>query len=331
MSPTTRTIAKAMADYLDLKSATFNPGTARTYENALKRFAEALTTAGLPPTSTKAKELNEDHIKLVIDLARERGLAIATERLYLTAVVDFFKYLEAERVIDVNEARLRGNIRFRKKRQAKRLPHFPKDAIPVLIDYALSLNTIQTDDPDERLRNLRDRALIVTLADTGLRIHEACNLLRGDIDWRNGQAILIGKGNKEAVIRFSQRSLGALKDYLNERTRILDGNDGRGLQSLPVFARHDRGAGKRRVKPITPRTGQHVIEERCAACIPQEQAEQITPHTLRHYFVTHVLDVTGNLKIAQQLARHENISMTERYAHLVDHELDDLYRDIFDK
>jgi len=66
----------------------------------------------------------------------------------------------------------------------------------------------------ERLRALRDRAFIITLADTGLRVHEICELRRGDVDWNAGRAIIIGKGNKEAVIRFSARSMRALKDYL---------------------------------------------------------------------------------------------------------------------
>ncbi|MBK9781938.1 MAG: tyrosine-type recombinase/integrase [Anaerolineales bacterium] len=58
-----------------------------------------------------------------------------------------------------------------------------------------------------QLRAYRDRAFLVTLADTGFRVHEACNLRRGDIDWNEGRAVIIGKGNKQAVVRFSSRSL----------------------------------------------------------------------------------------------------------------------------
>ena len=57
----------------------------------------------------------------------------------------------------------------------------------------------------------------------------------------------------------------------------------------------------------------------------------ITPHSFRHYFVTTVLRSTGNLKMAQELARHKNISVTQRYAHLTDDELDRGYGEIFDE
>ena len=57
----------------------------------------------------------------------------------------------------------------------------------------------------------------------------------------------------------------------------------------------------------------------------------ITPHSFRHYFVSTVLRSTGNLKMAQELARHKNISVTQRYAHLSDDELDRGYGVIFDE
>jgi site-specific recombinase XerD len=63
------------------------------------------------------------------------------------------------------------------------------------------------ESPEEKLRYLRDRAFLITLADTGLRVHEACGLRRGDIDWNEGKALVIGKGNRQAVVRFSNRSM----------------------------------------------------------------------------------------------------------------------------
>ena len=104
---------------------------------------------------------------------------------------------------------------------------------------------------------MRDCAFLLTLADTGLRVHEACNLRRGDIDWNEGRAVIIGKGDKQAVVRFSTRSLTALKSYLSSRA-AQDGRSGHPLASLPLFARHDKGAGKK-VKPITTTTGRNIV------------------------------------------------------------------------
>jgi site-specific recombinase XerC len=67
-----------------------------------------------------------------------------------------------------------------------------------------------------------------------------------------------------------------------------------------------------------------------AEAIGPEAVGIITPHSFRHYFVTTVLRASGNLKLAQELARHRNIAVTQRYAHLSDDELDRGYSEIFD-
>jgi integrase len=167
------------------------------------------------------------------------------------------------------------------------------------------------------------------LADTGFRVHEACNLRRGDIDWNEQRTIIIGKGDKQAVVRFTSRSIQAIKDYLSLRAP-LDANSGRQLSSLPIFARHDKGAGKK-VKPMTPTTGRRIVQERVEQFLGEELVGKITPHSFRHYFITCVLRGSGNLKLAQKMARHENIQITERYAHLADDELDKAYYEIFEK
>jgi integrase len=176
---------------------------------------------------------------------------------------------------------------------------------------------------------MRDRAFLLTLADTGLRVHEACNLRRGDLDWNEGRAVMIGKGDRESIVGFSQRSLSALKDYLARRAQ-LDGASGRPLRSLPLFCRHDPGAGKK-VLPISTTTGRAIVHLRVRESLGESAQETITPHSFRHYFVTTVLRASGgNLKLAQELARHKNIAVTQRYAHLSDDELDRGYYEIFD-
>jgi integrase len=110
----------------------------------------------------------------------------------------------------------------------------------------------------------------------------------------------------------------------------LDGASRRPLSSLPLFARHDRGAGKK-VLPITTRTGQNIINERVRESLGEGAVGTITPHSFRHYFVTTVLNATGNLKLAQELARHTNIAITQRYAHLSNDELDRGYFEVFEE
>jgi len=323
----TLTIAQTIADYLDGVILARSESTARTYKNALKTFSRVLAKNRLIDDETSVKQISEEAI---VWLATElKSNAPATERLYLTAVTGYYEYLAAEQLTEINLPRLRLLIRQRSRRPGQRLPQFPRESIEKVIVYAKNLIMQPTENESEHLRNLRDRAFLLTLADTGLRVHEVCNLRRGDIDWHEGRAIIIGKGDRQAVVRFSSRSLGAVKDYLNLRAK-LDGNVGRALTSLPLFARHDRGAGKK-IKPITTTTGRNIVIQRVRECLGIENQGSITPHSFRHYFVTTVLRGSGgNLKLAQKLARHKNIAVTQRYAHLADDELDQGYHEIFD-
>jgi site-specific recombinase XerD len=257
-----------------------------------------------------------------------KDFSSATEQVYITSVVGLFEFIAGENLAQVNLPRVRLLIKQRARRPGIRLPQFPKNAIDRVLEYAAALVSEPSESQSDRLINLRDRAFLLTLSDTGLRVHEACNLRRGDIDWLEHRAIVIGKGNKEAVVRFSRRSIEALKTYLAERA-ILDGNSGRALASQPVFARHDRGAGKK-VKPISTTTGREIVNQRVREALGEDAVGTITPHSFRHYFVTTILGSTGNLKLAQVLARHTNIAVTQRYSHLSDSELDQEYQQIFD-
>ncbi|MHC1784757.1 MAG: tyrosine-type recombinase/integrase [Anaerolineaceae bacterium] len=276
--------------------------------------------------NSKASDLAEDSVGWFA--ASLKDYSPATERLYLTAVTGFFEYLAAENLANVNLPRIHLLIRQRARKPGQRLPQFPKDAIDEIINKLINQMINSDLDKSERLRQFRDRAFIICLADTGLRVHEACNLRRGDIDWFEGHAVIIGKGNRQAMVRFSQRSLRALKEYLGLRSE-LDGASGRALTSLPVFARHDLGAGKK-IKPITTTTGRNIVNETVATILGRESVGTITPHSFRHFFVTRVLQSSGNLKLAQELARHQNISVTQRYAHLSNNELDQGYNEVFE-
>jgi len=240
--------------------------------------------------------------------------------------------LAAERLAEINLPRLDLLLEQRVRKPGIRLPQFPTSDIERVLGYVSNLENMSEqgeDPPTAKLRAMRDRAFLLTLADTGLRVHEACALRRGDIDWNEGRAVIIGKGDKQAVVRFSTRSLQALRDYLSQRAS-LDGGSGRPLASLPLFARHDKGAGKK-VKPMTTTTGRNIVSERVEQALGKEAVGTITPHSFRHYFVTTVLRGSGNLKLAQELARHANIQVTQRYAHLSDDELDKGYHEIFEK
>jgi integrase/recombinase XerC len=338
-----------LATIRDSRSA----NTAKAYGQALQSFSQVLQEHDLEP-SAPASQLPEDAIAWFADALK--AYSPATERLYLSAASGFYEYLAGEGLGEPNLSRLRQLLKRRLRRPGQRLPQFPRDAIEKVLAYAERLAEAPLENENagqpstERLRNLRDRAFLLTLADTGLRVHEACKMRRGDLDWNEGKAILIGKGDKQAVIRFSTRSLNALRDYLAARAS-LDSAARKPLGSLPLFLRHDPGArhesgGQKGVdkvhpvdkshpevqfRPVTTETGRNIVERRVKEALGAAAAGTITPHSFRHYFVTIVLRASGNLKVAQALARHSNISTTSLYAHLADDELDKTYWETFEK
>ena len=315
------TITQAIQFYIRSIELARSQNTATTYRNALKYYASVLVDHKMDPDLTAIELLQEDSI-IWLTIALKHHAA-TTERLYLTAIIGFFEFLVAERLVEINLPRVRLLIQQRARKPGQRLPQFPASQIDLILEKADELLTRPSEDEPERLVNLRDRAFLYTLADTGLRVHEACNLRRGDLDWNEGKAMIIGKGNRQDVVRFSTRATTALMDYLHARA-IIDGGMGKALSSLPIFARHDRGAGKK-TKPITTTTGRNIITARVAEFVGPEAVGTITPHSFRHYFVTRVLRSSGNLKLAQELARHKNIAVTQRYAHFTDDELDKGY------
>jgi integrase/recombinase XerC len=321
-------LLESVQEYLDSVRLSRSENTARTYTNAMQSYLGSWMKNGLDPEEVLVSEVKEDFIG---DFAADlKSYSPNTEQLYLTAATGYYEYLAAENLADINLPRLRMLIKRRSRRTGQRLPQFPKQDILQVLNYAQSLALVPTENKRQRLQHLRDRAFIITLADTGLRVHEACNLRRGDLDWQEGKAVIIGKGNQEAIVRFSTRALTALRDYLNSRAEI-DGAFGRSLTSLPIFARHDLGAGKR-VEPISTTTGRNIISQRVSEALGESAVGTITPHSFRHYFVTEVLQGSGgNIKLAQKLARHKNIQVTQRYAHLSDDELDKGYYEIFEE
>jgi len=353
------TIQEAIEHYLETVTNSRSERTARTYRNAMNAFCEALQATpanihdqkALDPTKTPVSELSVDHITLFI--RHLKNYSVATENLYLSAATGFYHFLAAEGAswdppLSPNLPRLRDLIARRSRKQGRRRPKFPRYEIEKLIEYCNELATISVEDAGAkastetariaerkraRLRNLRDRAFILLLADTGLRVSEACSLRLGDVDFLEGRLDVLGKGDEEAEVRVSRRALEAIQDYLQARDLKRRGKSGRisgeKEKSLPLFVRHDRAAPDE-ASPIDASTAWDFVRQRAVEAVGEIAAAQIHPHSFRHYFVTVVLLATNNIEKARRLARHKNIATTQLYAE-VDPELDEDYHRIFNE
>lgn len=323
------TIRKTIDLFIQNVSLTRSANTEKTYRNAMNAFEQMLQESGIDPEAEGSVDLLSE--KIFGSYAKYlKAYSPSTESLYINVAKNYFEFLAAEEIKSFNLFQTKLLIKNRTRKPGIRLPQFPQHDIEELLDYAMNrIPELPCQTEQERLINLRDSAFLITLADTGLRIHEACGLRRGTIDWFSNKAIIIGKGNKEAVIRFSDRSIEKMRIYLNERS-MLDGASGIPLASLPIFGRHDKGSGSR-ILPITTKTGRMIVSARVEECLGKEAVGTITPHSFRHYFVTNVLKQTGNMKLAQEFARHSSVTVTQRYTHLSDEDLDQKYDKIFNR
>lgn len=145
----------------------------------------------------------------------------------------------------------------------------------------------------------RDRALLELAYATGMRASEVVGANLGDIDFSNRRIVVLGKGNKERIVLFGAICSEALEDYIaHERKAPLGEN-----------ALFTNPQGKR----LTSRTLQNVVRKwALAAGLPGD----VSPHTLRHSFATHLLDGGADLKTVQQLLGHENLATTQIYTHI---------------
>lgn len=318
------TIQQAGSAWLASVQASRRSKTFETYRCALKFLYATLSRRGQNPAKTPASALNEKAFTAMIDdFHHDPGkYSVATELLYIADARQFFIYLVAEDLANVNMEKIKNLVHQRARRAGRRLPEFPEKDISAVVAWVDKRMPIAPDGM-ARLRDLRDRALVLALADSGLRIHEACNLLYKEIDFENGTAEIIGKGDKQAIVYFSQRALLAIQRYLNER-RKAGGSSNTLLMDQPIFARHDKAIGKK-LSGIKTGTGRSIIE-RIVGMTPQVQSNNITPHKFRHFFVTMILNETNDLNTTKELARHSNIEMTTRYVHKSRSSIGDAYR-----
>jgi integrase/recombinase XerC len=322
--PTVLPIRQAVIDYLLTVELTRARKTALTYQSGMNQFLEFLHGSDFDPDKDDISALTEQTAGIFAQSLLDHRFSPATVKLYLIALSGFYAYLHLELHQPLNLDLLRRILKSKSPRMHRRLPQFSWDDIEQVLRFCQEDSAFTAKDAREHLINLRDRAFILTLADTGLRVHEACGLSRGDIDWNRSTALITGKGGKQALVRFSARAIQAIKRYHAARA-AQDGAAGRSLASLPVFSRHDRGAGKK-LLPLSTMSGENIVSLRAGQALQDdEKARKITPHSFRHYFVTRVVKATNNIKAAQELARHENIATTEIYTHLIDQDLDDFY------
>ncbi len=159
---------------------------------------------------------------------------------------------------------------------------------------------------------VRDRAILETLYSSGIRASELTGLKIGDLDLGHGVMRVFGKRKKERIAQLGSHAVKALDAYFSVRPQL--GSPGHAIAFVNA-----RGG------PLTSRSVQRIVERYVRQVLPGRH--EVSPHTLRHTFATHMLDAGADLRVVQELLGHESLSSTQIYTHVSIDRLKQVYRD----
>lgn len=278
------TIEESMPDYLEDVTRRLSSSTAGSYRNVIDRFSDFLREEqGVSIDEVSTSEVSEEWAVGFIESIAE--LAPSTKGVYRAAVVGWYRFIEDRRLADVDVQTIQDTLRvYLRQEVPKPSPPPAHYDISRLVNYVMELGrSSESSGERARLRELRDRALIITLADTGMDVNVAYQMRRGDVDWKNTRFVPTIKGSRESV-DCSPRVLRVLSEYLDARSH-LDDATGRRRASLPLFARHDRKT-EGQVVGFRYENVRKIVKTRAKEALGARYDGSITPKSLRHYFVS---------------------------------------------
>lgn len=254
------------------------------YRIQLNQFVDWLASRNIHSLN---KASADDVLEFLQHLKR-RELSVASLRLYLASIKVFFRFLAGQKFVsqDVAEA-------IDWPRAWKDVPHAISET-----EVEDLLKATRETDPLE----IRDRAWLELLYASGLRVSELSGLEIHHIDMEVGYLRCTGKGNKQRVVPFGRSARDWLTRYLNEvRPRLV-----KPRTTSHVFL--SRRGTKMSTKTIWALVKKYLRRAKIE--------RNVTPHTLRHSFATHLLNHGADLRIIQEMLGHADISTTQIYTHV---------------
>lgn len=289
-----------------------------TKDNLLQEFQDfLLVERGLSENSIHAYSYDLKKFQDYIDSKRKDFLTVQPDD-----ISDFLADQKDKNISSRSRARALAALRqfYRYLKEEKELEENPADGIDTpevqktLPDY-LTVEEVQElfevfnpKDPYE----MRDQAIFELLYSSGLRISEACGLRMDDVDLDNLFLTVRGKGGRERLVPFGEKSLEIIQHYLeNARDKILKARFSDYLFISKKGDALNRKSVWRLLKKYLARTG---IQK------------AVTPHTFRHSFATHLIENNADLRSVQELLGHLDISTTQIYTHMASRTLREVHK-----
>lgn len=280
---TDKTILDRYEQYLRLEKSV-SPNTLEAYRKDLKKWLDFLNIIQLD-----FRYIGLDHLHNFIAELMDLGIQARSIARILSGIRAFYRFLVLEREIDTDPTELLESPRIGR--------HLPDVLTVEEIDRMIE--SIDTDK-DEGPRN---RAILEILYSCGLRVSELCRLCLSDLFLNEGFIRVKGKGRKERLVPISQTAIRELNTWFESRA---DASIKPGHEDY-VFISLRRGTALSRITIFD------LIKKQALAA---NIRKNISPHTFRHSFATHLLEGGANLRAIQEMLGHERISTTEIYMHL---------------
>ncbi|MGB3619588.1 MAG: site-specific tyrosine recombinase XerD [Catalinimonas sp.] len=263
-----------------------SPHSVEAYGRDARKLSEFLdvTKTPLPPERVRPKDLKNFLVYL-----HKTGMTAPSQARTLSGVKSFFRYLLAEGVITEDPS-----ARLQAPQRAKKLPEVLEFHEVEQILAAIDLS---------RPEGMRNRAMLETLYSSGLRVSELIDLRLSNLFFDVGFLKVIGKGDKERLVPVGDdatKYINMYKDEIRVHLNIQPGHE-------DYLFLNRRGAKLTRVMVFA-------IVKKLAATVGLKK--NISPHTFRHSFATHLLEGGADLRVIQEMLGHESIVTTEIYTHM---------------
>lgn len=275
-------------NYLEIEKA-MSQHTVINYSVDLKEFIKFL---GEDAQIEKVEYLT---IRRFLADLKAKNYAKRTVARKMATLRSFFKFLYREGHIKSNPIAGVSSPKLDKK-------------LPIFLDENEVAKLLDSPDTKE-LAGSRDKAVLETLYSSGLRISELVGLNIDSIDFIGGVLKVLGKGKKERLVPIGDKALRCIKNYLEKR------GDVKVLDRKAVFLNKSRSR-------LTDRGVRRIVEKYIH--ITSLRAD-VSPHTLRHSFATHLLNRGADLRSVQELLGHMNLSTTQIYTHVTAERLKEVY------
>ncbi|HOK56210.1 MAG TPA: tyrosine recombinase XerC [bacterium] len=275
-------------DYLE-NQKNYSKHTVKGYKKDISQFIEFLKEKKI---SDFEKVEYEDFISFIGKLKNSK-LKEKTIGRKVASLKSFYKFLVMRKYIRKNPAILI---------QSPKIP----EKLPNFLTYNEISRILEIPFDKKNWQTLRDKAILEILYSTGIRVGELVNLKLEDINFVDEVIKVKGKGKKERIVPIGKPALNSLIEYIEKRP-----NKKEKFLFLNKYG-----------KKLTERTIERLVKK---YSLISGINKNVTPHTIRHTFATHLLDRGADLRTVQELLGHERITTTQIYTHLTIEKLKELY------